>query len=353
VDEIAAASLAPGEERALADEADLLGDAAAHQEAAERALAAIEGDGGASDRLGEAISSLRDRAPFQDLSDRLRLALVELEEALHDLRARAESVRHDPERLEEVQGRRRLIADLERKYGDTLEEIEHFASEARDRLDELESWDQRAASIEADRQRTLDEIGRLEADVAQRRREAASGLTGEVVEHLRGLSLPHAELAIEVSGRAGEEVDFRISTNPGSPPRPLRKVASGGELARVMLALRLVLTAGPPVLVFDEVDAGVGGAAAVAVGRSLAALAPAHQVLVVTHLPQVAAFGDQQVAVTKEVEGSSTVTRAGLVDDADRVVELSRMLAGSPDSSAAREHAEELLAVAAAERGER
>jgi DNA repair protein RecN (Recombination protein N) len=353
VDEIGAASLQLGEDRSLVDEADLLGDAAAHQEAADRALDAIEGEGGASERLGEGIQALRDRSPFEDLNDRLRLALVELEEALHDLRARAETIRHDPERLEEIQNRRRLIADLQRKYGDTLEDVTHFAAEAQERLDELESWDERAGVIERDRTQTLGEIESLEDTIAGQRREAATGLTVDVVEHLHQLSLPHAQLVVEVGGQAGDEVDFLMTANPGSPPRPLRKVASGGELARVMLALRLVLTAGPPILVFDEVDAGVGGAAAVSVGRALAVLAPAHQVLVVTHLPQVAAFADQQVAVTKAVEGGSTVTRASVVDDADRVVELSRMLAGSPDSTAAQEHAEELLAVAAQERDQR
>jgi DNA repair protein RecN (Recombination protein N) len=159
-------------------------------------------------------------------------------------------------------------------------------------------------------------------------------------------------------GTAGEDVTFLLSANAGEAPLPLAKVASGGELARAMLALRLVLleSKAPAAdagrsLVFDEVDAGIGGEAAVAVGRALAELGRDHQVLVVTHLPQVAAFADAQVAVTKAEVGARTVASAQALADGDRVVELSRMLSGRPDSETARGHAEELLAAAAAERG--
>ena len=142
-----------------------------------------------------------------------------------------------------------------------------------------------------------------------------------------------------------------LAANPGTPPLPLAKVASGGELARTMLALRLVLTGAPPTLVFDEVDAGIGGAAALAVGRSLARLAGEHQVLVVTHLPQVAAYADAQVRVAKQSDDAATVSQASLLDQPERVIELSRMLSGQPDSDAARTHAAELLDSAAGERG--
>ena len=150
---------------------------------------------------------------------------------------------------------------------------------------------------------------------------------------------------------AGEDVEIRLASNPGAPPGPLQRVASGGELSRVMMALRLVLSGGPPTMVFDEVDAGIGGEAAVAVGRSLAELGAERQVLVVTHLPQVAAFADHQLRVTKQVDGTVTVTTVEPLDESDRVVELSRMLSGSPGSSTAREHASELLEAAARARG--
>ena len=158
-------------------------------------------------------------------------------------------------------------------------------------------------------------------------------------------------VAVEVEGDGpADEVRFLLAANPGSPPRPLARVASGGELARTMLALRLVLTAAPPTLVFDEVDAGIGGEAAISVGRALARLGRRHQVLVVTHLPQVAAFADAQVTVTKTTGRDRTVARARHLEPDERIVELSRMLSGTPESTTAREHAAELLATAASER---
>jgi DNA repair protein RecN (Recombination protein N) len=164
--------------------------------------------------------------------------------------------------------------------------------------------------------------------------------------------MPKATLTVAVDGPdPADDVTVLLAANPGAPELPLAKVASGGELARAMLALRLVLSTGPPTLIFDEVDAGVGGSAAVAVGRSLAAVGADRQVLVVTHLPQVAAFADAQVRITKSTLDMSTVAEADVLDDRERVVELSRMLSGQPESRTARDHAEELLATAAQERG--
>jgi DNA repair protein RecN (Recombination protein N) len=179
-------------------------------------------------------------------------------------------------------------------------------------------------------------------------------LAKAVERHLRELAMPKATLEVSVDGASGEDVRVLLAANPGGPPLPLGKVASGGELARAMLALRLALPpAGdttPPTYVFDEVDAGIGGAAATAVGRALAKLARHRQVLVVTHLPQVAAYADHHVAVHKSAQTRSTSVRADLVVGTTRVVELSRMLSGSPESATAREHAAELLRTAAADR---
>jgi DNA repair protein RecN (Recombination protein N) len=165
-----------------------------------------------------------------------------------------------------------------------------------------------------------------------------------VEANLRELALATARLEVAVGEEdPGDEVVIRFAADPGSDPAPLRKAASGGELARAMLALRLVLTEAPGTLVFDEVDAGVGGTAALAVGRSLAALGAQHQVLVVTHLPQVAAFADHHAVVTKAVGRHRTRTSVAAVDGDERVVELARMLSGSPASTTAHEHARELL----------
>jgi DNA repair protein RecN (Recombination protein N) len=188
--------------------------------------------------------------------------------------------------------------------------------------------------------------------VGAARRAAAPKLASAVERELVELAMAKAKVAVDVAGDdPGDEIAFLLAANPGAPMLPLSKVASGGELARAMLALRLVLLerrddTGPPTLVFDEVDAGVGGRAAVAVGHALATLASTRQVLVVTHLPQVAAHADTQVAVTKSSARGRTTATAAPLEDADRVVELSRMLSGSPDSSTARDHAAELLEAA-------
>jgi DNA repair protein RecN (Recombination protein N) len=188
--------------------------------------------------------------------------------------------------------------------------------------------------------------------VGKARRAAAPKLAAAVQAGLVDLGLPRAEVAIEVGDEdPGDDVRFLLALNPGLPAAPLSKAASGGELARTMLALRLVVGARVATLVFDEVDAGVGGAAARAVGRSLAALAADKQVLVVTHLPQVAAFADDQVGIAKEDDGVTTVVRTERLTGEHRVRELARMLSGLASSESGQDHAEELLATAARERG--
>ena len=343
----------PDEEAALEAEEGLLADAAAHRRAAADARQAVTGDGGAGDALGAALAALAGRAPFSDLEDRLRSVAAEAADLAGELRAREESIEEDPERLERVLARRRLLRDLRRKYGETLADVMGFAAQARDRLAELTSHDARVTELEGERSRARAEVDARAAEVGRARRAAAPGL-GEAVEaHLRELALPKARFEVDVGDDdPGDAVVFLFGANPGEPVLPLSRVASGGELARAMLALRLVLRGdeGPATLVFDEVDAGVGGEAALAVGRALAALGDERQVLVVTHLPQVAAFADHQVAVSKVEAGGRTVASARPVRGPDRVVELSRMLSGQPGSRAAQGHAEELLGLAASSR---
>ena len=202
--------------------------------------------------------------------------------------------------------------------------------------------------MEARRRAAAGLLEQAEERLGASRRQAAPKLAAAVEAHLRELALPGARLEVRVGDDpAGQEVEFLLGANPGEPALAFAKVASGGELARTMLATRLVLSVAPPTLVFDEVDAGVGGEAALAVGRALCAIGRDHQVLVVTHLAQVAAFADEQVLVSKSETEGRTVARARPVTGEDRVVELSRMLSGHPDSAAARRHARELLALAA------
>ncbi|MFP3907117.1 MAG: DNA repair protein RecN [Acidimicrobiales bacterium] len=345
VGELDAAQLEdPDEDRALDAEEDLLADAVAHQEAAAAAVTALTDDGGALDSVASALSVLAGRGPFADHEQRLRSISAELGELVADVRSTGESIDPDPERLDAVRSRRQLLRELRRKYGDTLAEVIEYATTARTRLAELEGHD--AAAERLDRQRTeaLEALTKAEAAVGAARRAAAPGLAQAITTRLADLAMDKAKVEVSVgSVDPGDDVELRLAANPGSPALRLAKTASGGELARTMLAIRLVLTAGPPTLVFDEVDAGIGGEAAVAVGQALAEVADDHQVLVVTHLPQVAAHADHQVAITKHDQDDATVSETATLDRDDRVVELSRMLSGTLDSSTARRHAAELL----------
>jgi DNA repair protein RecN (Recombination protein N) len=355
VSELAAAGLGdPDEDLVLEAEEDALADATAHREAAAAAYDALLGDRGALDAVGAAVEAIAGRRPFAEVEGRLRSAQAELAEASADLRQAGDAIVDEPERLDQVRARRRLLRDLCQKYGETLGEVMAFEAEAGTRLAELESHGVRVEALEGERQVAEAAVGKAAATVAATRRRAAPRLAADVEAHLRRLAMPGARLEVAVSGPgAADDVEFRLAANRGASPLPLAKVASGGELARAMLAARLVLTDAPPTLVFDEVDAGVGGEAALAVGQALAELAAGHQVLVVTHLPQVAACADHQVVVAKDDRGGQTVASARAVTGPDRVVELSRMLSGQPGSGTARHHAEELLATAAAQRGVR
>jgi DNA repair protein RecN (Recombination protein N) len=352
VAELEAAALTdPDEEDSLEAEEDRLAEVTAHREAAARAAGALVDDGGAGDLVATAIGALTGRRPFADLEERLRAVAADLTDVAAELRDRGEAIDEDPVRLDEVRSRRQLLHDLRRKYGETLADVIAFRVEVGGRLAALESVGERAAALEAVSLEARADHTTAEAAVGHARRAAAPKLAVAIEARLQELAMARARLAVEVGERdPGDDVSFLLSANPGEPPLPLTKVASGGELARAMLAARLVLTEAPPTLAFDEVDAGVGGQAAAAVGRALAALASDHQVLVVTHLPQVAAFADAHLSVTKAEEGGRTLATVGALDDGGRVVELSRMLSGQPDSTTARDHAQELLAVAARER---
>lgn len=355
VEELTRAAVAgPDEDDLLDAEETTLGDAVAHQEAAAQAAAALSTDSGALDGLGQALAAISGRAPFAAVERRLRSVAAEVADLATELRSAGEAIVDDPERLAAIRERRQVLRDLRRKYGDTLADVLAYAQEASARLAELEQHERRAAELDQARQAAMAAEAEAAAAVAAARRAAAGPLGTAVEAHLRELAMPRARLEVSVGGDdPADDVALLLAANPGSPPRPLAKVASGGELARAMLALRLVLTAGPPTLVFDEVDAGIGGEAAIAVGRALAGLGRSHQVLVVTHLPQVAAFAHAHVRVTKRSDEDSTVAAIEDLDDASRVGELSRMLSGLPDSDTARQHATELLATASAQRGQR
>ncbi len=344
VAELSAASLDSVDEEAELDQLeDVLAGAVAHREAGQAALAMLADDLGTIDTLGSAIAALGGRAPFDAISDRLRGIAADLSDTTDDLRHLTEDIEEDPERLVEIRQRRQMLRDLRRKYGDTLADVIEFHTAIAERLEELETYDARAEALDLDRARALADEAAAAAAVGAARRAAAPQLGRAVQEHLRELAMPHAELAVSVGEDPGDDVSFLLAANPGSPLLPLTKVASGGELARSMLALRLVLSEDPSTLLFDEVDAGIGGSAAVAVGRALAGLADRHQVLVVTHLPQVAAHASTQIVVSKQVAGGVTTASARIVSGDERIDEVARMLSGHGTSKSARDHATELL----------
>ena len=345
VAEIDQAAISDGDEDERLDaEESLLADAGAHREAAAAAVQLLDADGPVAEELGRAMAALADRQPFSDAFERLNVASAELADLAADLRERAETIDDDPARLEALRDRRHTLRELRRKYGDTLDEVLEFGSESADRLVDLERHDERAAELDARRAEVEALLAAERASVRTARSDAAPRMAEAVESNLVELAMRGSRLDISVEGDAGEDVTLRLAANVGHDPLPLTRVASGGELARTMLALRLVLTAGPDTLVFDEVDAGVGGEAARAVGRSLSSLTDRHQVLVVTHLAQVAAFADHHVNVHKVERKGVVASEVTILDLDDRVIELSRMLSGSPDSASAREHAEELLA---------
>ncbi|MGH8794040.1 MAG: DNA repair protein RecN [Stackebrandtia sp.] len=375
----------PGEDEELADQARRLEHAEALRVAAAEAHTALTGDGDgvdesadASTLVGAANRALSGQAETDpalgELAARLEAASAIVADVSGELTTYLEALDADPGRLEEIFERRAALRSLTRKYAEDVDGVLAWAESARGRLSELDVSDEALAAMEAERDRLAGEAADLAARVTASRKAAATRFGEAVTAELSGLAMPHARVSADVSPRAVsrgfaplrvddaecgagpdgvDEVELRLCAHPGAPASALQRGASGGELSRVMLAVEAVFAGagGPPVLVFDEVDAGVGGSAAVEIGRRLARLARNHQVLVVTHLPQVAAFADRHLVVSKDTGGSVTVSGVREVEDADRARELARMLAGMPDSHLGVAHAEELLAVAAKSKG--
>ena len=342
-----AAITGPNEDRELSQEEDVLSDVVRLQESLQRATGLLSDDGGAVEAIGQAVRSVSGIPSLAELHARLDSLLAEAGDVAHAVRAAAENVEENPQRLEEIRVRRQLLRDLMRKYGDTLTDVQAFGADTRLRLDELTGYAERVAHLESEKSQALKKLRVAQLQVGNARRGVAGDLAQHVEQRLRTLALPHAEVRVSVgdaeSDPSGESVVFLLAANPGSAPQPLTKVASGGELARVMLALRLVLTSEPATMVFDEVDAGIGGAAAVAVAASLRELGRQHQVFAVTHLAQVGASAHHQISVSKKVKSGKTFGSAEAISPTERVSEIARMLSGGVADESALAHAEDLL----------
>lgn len=369
LDEIDAVAVEPGEEDELQAELRRLEHAEALTAAAAAAGAAISDDGGGRDALAAALAALRGAegvdADLDALLQRVASLTVEAQELGVDLAAYADGLELDPGRLEALRDRHAALTRLTRKYGagpaarpgevDTAA-VAAYGEAARARAAALAGGDERAAALEAEVAELATALHEGAALLRVERETAGRRLVEAVQAHLAELAMAAATMTVDLqptepTASGADHVTFLLAANPGEPPLPLGKAASGGERSRIGLALRLALADADdtPVLVFDEVDAGIGGATALAVGRKLARLARGRQVLCVTHLAQLAAYADAHFVVSKTVERGRTVARVQRLDDAQRLTELSRMLSGTPDSEAAATHASELRAAAVAD----
>jgi DNA repair protein RecN (Recombination protein N) len=362
----------PGEDQELATEESRLGFGDTLRTAAEQARTALSADEGA-DALGmvsaarRLLDGVRDHDPqAAELAERLAELSYLLSDLAADVASYASGLETDPARLAAVSERRAALGALTRKYGDTIDEVLAWAATSAQRLTALDDTDGLIAQLTGQRADLIAELAAIGTDLSEKRSAASEALGRAITTELSALAMPHARVAVavtqhedaaglEVAGRrlrmsaSGlDEVELLLAANVGAEPRALGKGASGGELSRVMLGLEVALAGTNPVptFVFDEVDAGVGGKAAVEVGRRLAMLARTAQVVVVTHLPQVAAFADRHVVVAKSEDGRVTTSGLTVLDEEGRVRELSRMLAGLEGSESARAHAQELLETA-------
>ncbi len=356
IEELEAAAIEPGESAGLMAEADRLANAEAIAIGLTGAVEAIRGEGGAEELVTGARRSVEGLVAYSpelgSLSGRLDSAAYELADIAADLAVQVGAP--DPGRLEALRQRLAVIQRLERKYGADETEVLDYLRRALLRRAELEAAEGDIERWEAKRDEAGAEAERLGAALSEVRRAAAPGLEEAMAERLSGLAMGGACFEVrlrpaELYEGGAETVEFLWAPGPGEAPKPVTKIASGGELSRVALALHLLTTTGSvTTMVFDEVDAGLGGEAAQHVGRSLAGLARDYgvQVITVTHLPQVAAHADAHYRVTKAERGDRAVTVVAKVEGEERVAELSRMLAGLPKSAGARRHARELLELA-------
>ncbi len=370
VEEIDAAALEPGENAVLENERKRLANA----EALAGQSAAIYGilaEGGAEtlpvlDQLGETVGHLQKLALVDADLETILAQTQDVFERVNDLARDINDynagISYDPERLAEVEDRLDLIFQLKRKYGDTIAEILAFGERALAELELLSQSETRTTELEEEEDRLFRAIGSDGEQLSAARREAGEMLARAIEEELADLRMAGTKFAVELEQRPDptgcfvtdqrvafdatgiDKVQFLVSANPGEPLRPLVKVASGGETARLMLALKNVLSRADatPTLIFDEIDQGIGGRVGAIVGRKLGALAESHQVLCVTHLPQIAAYGDCHLTVSKGLDGARTTTRLWSLNGEARVQELAAMLGA--DSEAGRQSARELLA---------
>lgn len=367
LEEIEVVDPQPGEDVALAEESSRLEHLDALMLAAGGAHEAISGSDDLDDRsaltlLGQASASLargiEHDAVLRDLRVRLDDLSVQLTDLAADIQGYVQNLDADPARVEQVQQRRAALNTLLRKYGRSVDEVLAWSAQAAQESNDLASSDERIEDLTLRSQALENELAEAATELSSQRSIAAVKLGKEVSAELAHLAMGSAKVSVQVTAKPGEysssgidDVEIQLAANKGAKPRAVSKAASGGELSRVMLAIEVVTAAGGvPTFIFDEVDAGVGGSAALDIGARLKALAQHAQVIVVTHLGQVAAYADQHLVVHKQDDGHVTVSDVAVVEGDRRRRELARMLGGVSDSPAALAHVDDLLAQVATSR---
>lgn len=366
LDEIDSLDPQPGEDESLREQSMKLGNVESLRTASQQAQAVIDSEDFENPGVTTLVETARgvlsqasdDDAGLAAFAERAAELGILASELSSDLAAYVADLDEEgPERLAQIEARRADLSKLMRKYAPSIDEVLAWASESRIRLEQLGGDDSRIEALEVEVVDLEHKVASLASDLSDARRKAAKKLSTQVSAELKALAMPDAKLVIEVNeldepGAFGQDaISMLLAPHAGASPRPLGKGASGGELSRVMLAIEVVLAAVDPVptFVFDEVDQGVGGKAAVAIGERLAMLAKHVQVIVVTHLPQVAAYADRHIRVIKNSDAKSkagagyTASDVISLDQEARVKELARMLAGQEESDTAQAHAEELL----------
>lgn len=354
--ELEGAAPEPGEYEEMMRERAVLGAAGDLSEAAQTGYDSLYGDDGSvTDTLGKVVERLRSAAEvdssLQPLVDTLAGARIDVEETARSLSAYVGQTESNPARLEEIESRLALLQRLAKKHTVEPDALASLADELASELEELSSFEQALAAKRKAASELLAKAGEVAKKLTRARKRAGKKLSDSVREHLGELGMPQVEFEVRVSpidlGPDGADaVEFRLSSNPGEELRPLAKIASGGELSRITLALKCALVDEHPVstYVFDEVDAGIGGGVAEVVGRKIAAVAGEHQVMCITHLPQIAVFGESHYRVSKLVEGGRTHTQVEpLSRKKQREDEIARMLGGVEISAQTRAHAREML----------
>ncbi|MBW5446762.1 DNA repair protein RecN [Cohnella sp. CFH 77786] len=358
IEEIDNARLKPGEDESLADERRKLTHAEKLADAVSEAYDLLYGSKGLS-ALSKALSRLQDivkvdPTKLEPLVEQLQSAYYAAEDAVYQLRDYRDQIEFNPERLAQIEQRLDLLFGLKRKYGETVEEIISYQQRIRAEAERMENRDERLRELEAEERRLLQELTAKAEKLSAIRRDAGEVLARAIVRELEDLQMSRSVFEVKLeqgplTATGMDSAEFLLSTNPGEPPKPLAKIASGGEMSRVMLALKAIFASIDriPVLVFDEVDTGVSGRAAQAVADKLSKLSRSCQVFSITHLPQVACMADHQYEIRKEVSANGrTVTSVKELTGTERVEELARLLGGVEVTEKTRHHAQEMLSLA-------